>query len=268
MPVDPTKTREVLVIHGVQTGTDRDLEQDILIRDLISSRLGNNPLQFSTSMYKYENINDEALGKLKELLLLLRLVPVGTQVAANVIDLVMDVVVAKRNTGTAAKIRAGLEEKILEIYQREAPCYIVAHSLGSIYAFDVINKLMRDDSLFDRGSRKTWPVQGLVSMGSPIGLPMFNQEPGRKTVAYLGEGTKWFRWHNYYDLADPVVSGNILGKQLQGYKIAENYLKNSTKQGWIIRDRQLDTGKVWLMAHVAYWENPIIGDGLVDMITN
>ena len=269
MPVDPTKTREVLVVHGVQAGTDQDLTQDIMIRDLVSNRLGSNPVKFATSLYRYENINDAALGKLNDLLNLLRLVPVGTQVAANVLDLVADVVIAKSNRSTAAKIREGLQESILEIFQREAPCYIVAHSLGSIYTFDVINTLMRNDSYFARNSRKTWPVQGLVTIGSPIGLPLFNQESGRRTVAYLGEGTKWFRWHNYYDLTDPVVSGNIFGQQLAGYKIAENYLKeNSSKQGWIIRDRQLDTGKIWLMAHVAYWENPVVGDGLVDMITN
>jgi hypothetical protein len=267
MPVDPLKDRAILVVHGVQTSSDAELNQDKLIKELIDNRIGSIPLRFSTSLYRYENINDEALRKFKLLLNLLAINPVGKIIADNVLEMVGDVVIALRNSSTAAKIRSGLRDAILGIFQREAPCYIVAHSLGSIYTFDVLNRLMRDDDYFDRASRKTWPVQGLITIGSPIGLDMF-RVPGRKSVAYLGEGHKWFRWHNYYDLTDPVVSGNIFGQQLQGYTIAENFLKQSLKQGWVIRDRQVDTGKGWLMAHVAYWENPVVGDGLVDMITN
>lgn len=267
MPVDPLKKREILVVHGVQTGSDAQLNQDKLIKELIENRIGNIPLKFLTSLYRYESLNDEALRKYKLLIGLLTGNPVGKAVAENVLELVGDVVIALRNSSTAAKIRAGLKAAILDIFEREAPCYMVAHSLGSIYTFDVLNRLMRDDQYFDRASRKTWPVQGLITLGSPIGLEMF-QVPGRKSVAYLGAGHKWFRWHNYYDLTDPIVSGKIFGQQLQGYIIAENFLKQSLKQGWVIRDRQVDTGKGWLMAHVAYWENPIVGDGLVDMITN
>lgn len=267
MPVDPLKEREILVVHGVQTSSDAQLNQDQLIKTLIENRIGSIPLRFATRLYRYENINDDALRKYKLLLNLLAINPVGKVVADNVLEMAGDVVIALRNSSTAAKIRAGLKAAILDIFQRGAPCYIVAHSLGSIYTFDVLNRLMRDDQYFDRASRRSWPVQGLITIGSPIGLDMFRVR-GRKSVASLGEGHKWFRWHNYYDLTDPVVSGKIFGQQLQGYIIAETYLKQSLKQGWVIRDRQVDTGKGWLMAHVAYWENPIVGDGLVDMITN
>lgn len=267
MGVDPGKTRKILVVHGVQTGKDEDLNQDKLIKELIKNRLGDLPLKFDVELYKYENINDEAQAKFQFLLNLFVTNPVGRILAKEALDLVGDVVISLQDGKVAAEIRQGLREKIVGIYDSEAPCYIVAHSLGTIYTFDVLNELMRDAAYFDRTSRRTWPVQGLITMGSPIGLDMFKIR-GRKQIADLGEGQKWLRWVNYFDVTDPVVSGNIFGQQLVGYKIAEKYLKKTTRQGWVIRDRSVDTGKVWLAAHTAYWENPIVGDGLVDMITN
>lgn len=267
MAVDPGKPRKVLVVHGVQTGTDADLDQDRLIRELIEARLGGLPLNYEVELYRYENINDRALRKFNNLIGLIAGTPLNTVVANSVLELVGDVVIALADDSTAATIRAGLRQRIVETYEAGQPCYVVAHSLGTIYAYDVINELMKTAGYFDRASRKTWPVQGLVTLGSPIGLGMFKVGT-RRRIANLGEGSKWFRWVNYWDRTDPVVSGDIFGKQLGGFKIAEKYLTGDPKQGWVIHDRPTDTGKVWLMAHVAYWQNPMVGDGLVDLITN
>jgi len=87
-------------------------------------------------------------------------------------------------------------------------------------------------------------------------------------VKKLGHGTKWFKWINYWDRTDPVVSGKIFGTQLTGFEVAEKYTSNDTKQGWVIRDVDIDTGKVWIMSHVAYWDSPVFGDGLFNMISN
>ncbi|VAX37689.1 hypothetical protein MNBD_UNCLBAC01-291 [hydrothermal vent metagenome] len=267
MSVDPKKQRKILIVHGVQSGSDEDQKQDRIITELVNNRLGNIPLDFKSELYRYENINDAAQKKIRLLSNLLIKTPVGEFVAKKVIDTVGDVVTSYLNTSTAAKIREGLKKQILENYDNGYPCYIVAHSLGSIYAFDVINALMKEDEYFDRGSRKTWPVQGLMTLGSPIGLSIFKNK-NRKKVTNLGPGNKWFRWLNFWDRTDPIVSGNIFGKQLQGYDIAEKYQSKSLNQGWVIRDKTVDTGKVWLMAHVGYWDNPVVGDHLVDMITN
>jgi hypothetical protein len=266
MSVDPAKPRKIIVVHGVQLGEDEDQDQHESIADLVANRLGNSSLEFATQMYRYENINDRSQKKFRRLLRLLAGTPVNG-IASSAIDLVGDVVISLRNTSTAAKIRKGLKEEILQLFTAGNPCYVVAHSLGSIYAFDVINELMKDDNYFDRGSRRSWPVQGLVTLGSPIGLGMFRTS-GRRSVANLGEGTKWFRWQNFWDRTDPVVSGSIFGRQINGYDIAERYRRDSPKQGWVIRDVPIDTGKVWLMSHVAYWEHPLVGDVLVDMVTN
>lgn len=266
MSVNPGKKRKVLVVHGVQTGKNKDQKQHKLIRDLINSRLGSIPLKFQTEMYRYEDLNDAVQKKYQLLLKLITKTPVGGIVADKMFDLVADVATAALDTSTAAKIRAGLREKILATYKAGNPCYVVAHSLGTIYAFDVINELMAEDEYFNRDSRRSWPVQGLVTLGSPIGIPMFRAD--RKKVTHLGPGNKWFRWINYWDRTDPVVSGNIFGKQLRGFDVAEKYLQSKPEQGWMIRDRVVDTGKVWLASHTAYWDNPMVGDGLVDLITN
>jgi hypothetical protein len=267
MSVDPTKQRKIIVVHGVQTGEDEDQNQHESIADLIASRLGNSSLDFITQMYRYENINDRAQNKFKRLVRLIAGTPVNRKIASSVIDLVGDVVISLSNGSTAAKIRKGLKEEILQHFTAGNPCYVVAHSLGSIYAFDVINELMKDSHYFDRGSRRSWPVQGLVTLGSPIGLGMFRAH-GRRSVTNLGQGTKWFRWKNFWDRTDPVVSGSIFGRQINGYDIAERYRRDTPDQGWVIRDVPIDTGKVWLMSHVAYWEHPLVGDVLVDMVTN
>jgi hypothetical protein len=267
MSVDPQKPRKILCVHGVQMGNDADQQQHKEISDLIDSRLGNIPLTFETEMYRYENINDAAQKRYKQLLKLVAQTPAGGIVADKAFDLVADVVTAMLDTSTAAKIRAGLRARILEIFDEGNPCYLVAHSLGTIYAFDVINALMREEGLFLRDSRRTWPLQGLVTLGSPIGLPMFSGSE-RKKVTKLGPGTKWFRWLNYWDRTDPVVSGNIFGKQVRSFGIAEKYQLADPHQGWVIRDRAVDTGRLWLLAHTAYWSHPIVGDGIVDMITN
>ena len=266
MPVNPSLPRNVLVVHGVQS-SDTDLNQDILVKELISSRINNVPLSYTCELYKYENLNADAERKYKDLLNLLVAGPIGQAVGDAVLEMVGDVVISLENGATAENIRDGLRRKILEIFAAGNPCYILAHSLGTIYTFDVLNALIADGNYFDPGSRKSWPIQGLITIGSPIGLKMF-RITGRDSIKDFGAGDKWFRWLNIWDPNDPVVSGNIFGEHLPGYKIAENFLSGDPKQGWVIRDIPLDTGKSWLMAHTAYWHSPVVGDKLVDMMTS
>lgn len=266
MPVDPKLPRKILVVHGVQTGDDDSLKQDQLIAELIHDRLGDLPLTFECDLYKYENLNDETLRKYKILLDLIVQNPIGQVLADAVLELVGDVVISLVPGGTADRIRTGLKERILAIYESATPCYIVAHSLGSIYAFDVINALI-DEGSFDRASRRSWPVQGLLTIGSPIGLDIF-RVTGRDRIASFGPGESWFRWQNIWDPNDPVVSGNIFGAHLTGNKIAERFISDAPAQGWTIHDIASDTGKNWLMAHTAYWQSSVVGDKLIDLIAS
>jgi len=264
MPVNPSLSRKVLVVHGVQSN-DTNLNQDVLINELIKTRIDNIPLSYACELYRYENLNVEALQKYHVLLDLLGATPLGEAVGRAALEMIADVVISLQNGATADAIRAGLRQKVLEIFAAGNPCYIVAHSLGTIYTFDVLNGLIGSGGHFDRGSRKTWPVQGLLTIGSPIGLDMF-KITGRDAIRNFGAGDKWFRWVNIWDPNDPVVSGNIFGQHLAAYKIAEKFLSGDPTQGWVIRDIATDTGKSWLMSHTAYWHSAIVGDKLVDML--
>jgi len=266
MPVNPRNPRKILVVHGVETGTDADQHQDQLIHDLVADRLGDLDISFAAELYRYENINDKALASYKLLIDLIVKTPVGAALANTAIDLVGDVVIALADTGPAHEIREGLRTRIETEFAAGNPLYLVAHSLGSIYAFDVVNQLMEQPSYFDRHDRTTWPVQGLMTLGSPIGLSMFRNP--RPSVTVLGNIGNYFRWRNYWDRTDPVVSGSFYGKPLETYVRAESYISASTGRGWTIRDRSVDTGKQWLLAHTAYWTLPIVGDDLVDMISS
>ena len=144
MPVNPTKPRTVLVVHGVQVGSDEELEHDKKLDELLRRRLGNIPLSVKTELYRYENLNDAALKKFNRLIGIIAKTKVGAILAKTTLDVVGDVVINLADGSTAAKIRAGLRERILQTYDNGNPCYVVAHSLGSIYAFDVINQLMKE----------------------------------------------------------------------------------------------------------------------------
>lgn len=266
MAVDPKKPRKILVVHGVQTGSNADQNQHETIRALVNARLAQMSIPFETEMYRYENINDKALKPYKKLLSLIVASPVGSILGQEAIDLIGDVVISLADGKPAQTIRQGLKDRIEQIYKDGNPLYVLAHSLGSIYAFDVVNELMRSSAYFKRESRTTWPVQGLITIGSPIGLQMFRKS--RSKIISLGEGTKFFRWRNYWDRTDPVVSGSFYGKPREGYQNAETYHSSDPNQGWAVRDRIVDTGNSWLFAHTAYWTLPILGDDLVDMIAN
>lgn len=266
MPLDPNKTRVVLVVHGVQTGEDADLNQDETIRKLLDQRIGpNDNIQFDVAMYKYENLNDEVTDKFKTLTGLIVNNPVGKALAKTAVDLVGDVVISLANGSTADKIRNNLKETILDYYDKGHPCYLVSHSLGSVYSFDVINSIMKQNDVFVRDDRSTWPVMGWLTIGSPLGLSMF-KATGRGRVSDLGPGSNVFPWLNYFDITDPVVSGAIFGQQLDSNSIAEAYIDGSDTQGWYARDYSIDTGQVWLAAHTAYWKLPQVGDGLRDLM--
>lgn len=265
MAVDPSKKSIILVVHGVQIGDNSDLNQDEEIKNLIKSRQGDRQMDFDVDLYKYENLSDDALDPLKKLTSLIISSPVGDAVASSVIELAGDVIISLSDNSTANKIRQGLKNKILEYYQNQQPLYIVAHSLGTVYAFDVVNELISDNEFYDRDDPLTWPVQGMVTMGSPLGLSMF-RNTGRNDAHNLGGGSYSFSWRNYYDVSDPVVSGNIFGEHITDFQIAEDFQKDAADQGWFIKDFPVSTGKSWLLAHTAYWEDDAVGDGIISMM--
>lgn len=263
MVADPNKPKKILVVHGVHSGNDETLTQDQDIKNLIMRRL--NGLQipgFETAMYRYEKINQEALDKLKGSIGILTQALLDERtLTGSLADAVYDVVLNLENRSVANEIRQGLMKRILEIYEEGNPLYLVAHSLGTIYSFDAVNQLIDTRQYFDPNNRRTWPVQALVTLGSPIGLSMFK----RNSVQKIGEGENKFCWINIWDRTDPVVSGSFYGRPEQGYRIAEDF-KREADCGWFIQDRSINTGHAWLKAHLSYWNDTTVGNELINML--
>lgn len=278
MSVDFKRPTHIIVVHGVQTGEDEGVKSDEQIRALINRSLADIQVEkeFVVKGYFYENINNEAQDfyRLIAQAISLRKPLLGPSLD-TVIDLVGDVVTAAKNTSTAHIIRKRLKDEILKSYRSYSQVIIVAHSLGTIYALDVINELIGNSHYFKGDDRTTWPVQGFVSMGSPLGLALNigGVEIFEKRSIRSIRDTKFslFPWYNFYNRLDPIVSGNIFGMpavidEVKG-PVETRYGPSVRKSNWLLRGHPVTSGQQWLMAHVAYWNNPMIGDRLVDLIT-
>jgi hypothetical protein len=200
--------------------------------------------------------------------------PLAGRALSLAIDLVGDVVTAVADTSTAHEIRAGLRDSILQSYEAGHQLVIVSHSLGTIYSLDVVSELMRDTNLFVGDNRETWPIQGLITMGSPLGLKI-DLGPveifDRRTIERVdGADFEVFPWHNYFNALDPVVSGNVFGAPVKVVgamgPVEHRYGEETGAAQWLLQGHRITSGKQWLLAHVAYWKNPKIGGKIVDLL--
>jgi hypothetical protein len=98
MTVDATRPKRIPVVHGVEAGTDAHQHQDEDVRKLIETRLNGAPLVFETAMYRYENINDAAQRRLRNVLALFTTAILAQEPVDLGADIVGDVVIASANT--------------------------------------------------------------------------------------------------------------------------------------------------------------------------
>lgn len=271
MSVNFSLPKKVLVIHGVQGGSDSDQNQNQVIEENLSQHLSS--VNYNTSMFTYEDINDQAQQTTKRIFSALAGNPIGALVAASAVDIAGDVIIALQEGDVYDEIINKLCDKIMASFTLGEPLYIVSHSLGTIYAFDAVNKLMQENDLFLYNQKETWPIQGLVTLGSPIALSMFTRD-WHKITSLLpagqevdDENTQLFAWQNYWDPTDPVVSGSVLGLPWSEEAFKERFDDNKTYPlGWDIKPRSVITGKAHLLAHIAYWEDSFVGAGIAQML--
>ncbi|MCL6416819.1 hypothetical protein MIB92_14255 [Aestuariirhabdus sp. Z084] len=277
MSIDFKRPAHVIVVHGVQTGEDENIHSDQQIRSLINRSLVDSHLEkeFLVKGYLYENINDQAQEFYQ---LIAKTITRGSPLTGTMlnkfIDVAGDVVTAAKNTSTAHKIRKGLREIILDSYRSKNQVVVVAHSLGTIYALDVINEIIRNSRYYKGDDRTTWPVQGLLTMGSPLGLGLtisgINIFDKRKINSIENAEFSLLPWHNYYNRLDPIVSGSLFGTptEIDSSKgpVEQRYGPSVLASNWLLQGHVVTSGEQWLFAHVSYWNNPAIGDKLVDMI--
>lgn len=266
MPLDFRRKRKILIIHGVQRGTNQDLTQHKVIAKNVEAQLKGFGVPFETDIFKYEDINDRAFRVVKKALAALTGNIIDGWVVSQAVDLVSDVALALNEGPTYRRIKRELREKILESYEEEQPLFLVAHSLGSIYAFDVVNDLIRDDDYFQGADIESRPVLGLVTLGSPISLDLFERDwQDMASLVPPGDPADneftLFPWRNYFDPTDPIVSGSIAGLPWDEEKF-ERKFPDKLDLGWDIRCRKVITNQAHLAAHTAYWKDANVGLGL------
>ncbi|MDX1410825.1 MAG: hypothetical protein R3351_01590 [Nitrospirales bacterium] len=277
MSVDFRKEAHILAVHGVQLGEDESIKSEELVRKLVTKSLSQSHLEreFEVFGFFYEDINDQAQKFYKAIASAVSSsIPLAGSALKAVIDIAGDVVTASKGTSTAKKIRNKLKKEILRSYKDGHQLVVISHSLGTIYALDVINELIGKEEYYDGDDRNTWPVQGLITMGSPLGLEieilgatLFEK---RQIEPIAKAEFEVFPWHNYFNRLDPIVSGRVFGAPLKvkGARgpVEHRYGEDTKAAQWLLQGHAVTSGKQWLLAHTTYWKNPKVGDRLVDII--
>ena len=273
MAVDFSKPPKILVIHGVQTTDKNDQRQHEYIRTTLTELLSrpdlhlDKPFEFDPVMFRFEDINDEATFLVQRVLASMTGNSIAGWIVDKAVDLVGDVYLAIAEGSVYDQIKQRLADTIDAIHDQQHPLYLVAHSLGSFYALEVLNDLMADFR-FASGDKSQWPVHGLTTIGSPLGLSLFRRDTEslkRRKIAANVSTTPRFPWKNFWDRQDPVVTGNLIGFP----QVSEFHLRfdrqEAKKKGWSIRSDEVNSGHAaHLFAHTAYWTNSTVAQGILN----
>ena len=279
MPVDLTKPPHLIVVHGAQRGRASRVKVDRKVRRVVTAALEarNIAEDFTVRAYVYESTKDRhptvLLGKLIATAIA-RGRPLAGLALASTVDLLGDVLLSAADGSTAARVRAGLKASILESHAAGHRVLVVAHSLGSVYALQAVNELLaQSPELFAGDDRRLWATQGLVTLGSPLGLDfrvlglhIFPKVP----LATVPSDCERLPWHNVFSRHDPVVTGRLFGECMvcteDESPVERRYRADTDAAGWLLQGHHLRTRTRWLTAHAAYWKAPQVGDRLVGML--
>jgi hypothetical protein len=154
---------------------------------------------------------------------------------------------------------------------------VVGHSLGSVIAYDTLNRLMLDDWLAGGALRVAERTETLLTFGSPLNKTAFLftiqgtdsmhiRERLASTVRPLIVSYPKFRklkWINVYSRND-IISGKLEFYDLPGFqnpKPGDPPVPDAAIKNVIDKD-----AAVPLVAHVAYWKNKTIWNELLARI--
>jgi hypothetical protein len=150
---------------------------------------------------------------------------------------------------------------------------VVGHSLGSVIAYDTLNRLMLDDWLSHNALGIAERTKTLVTFGSPLNKTAFLftiqgsdtlhiRERLASTVQPLITSYRKFRqlkWINVYSRND-IVSGKLKFYDLPGFQNQE-----PVPDGAVVNIVDRDAS-VPLIAHVSYWKNKTVWRELLAQI--
>lgn len=279
MTVDLTLPPHVLVVHGAQRGKARSVRHDRAVSKLVADALAASNVSepYAVRQYVYEQRKDRhptvRLGKLVSLAIA-RGRPLAGLALATAVDLVGDVLLSLADGSTAQQVRAGLKASILESHAAGHRVLVVAHSLGTVYALQAINELIAESPQHFAGDdRRLWATQGLVTLGSPLGLDfrLFGLHVfPRIPLARIPSDCERFPWHNFFSRHDPVVTGRVFGECMVCTEAVSpvelRYRAHTDAAGWLLNGHHVRTRTRWLTAHAAYWTTPAVGERVVGML--
>jgi pimeloyl-ACP methyl ester carboxylesterase/S1-C subfamily serine protease len=140
--------------------------------------------------------------------------------------------------GESYRIRDELQRRFLErviAHAADRPHVIVCHSMGTILTYDCL-----------RNRADCPPIDGLITLGSPLGLDEVQEAvaPSGSRVTFPGEKLKG-PWINIYDPLDPVVGFDP--------RFANDYLRDGAEV--VVDIRESSWGK-WRHNIVKYLSGP------------
>jgi hypothetical protein len=149
---------------------------------------------------------------------------------------------------------------------------LVGHSLGSVIAYDTLNRLMLDDWLCEGALQVAERTATMVTFGSPLDKTAFLFTIQGKDTLHIRERLactvqplimsypkfRKLKWINVYSRND-IVSGDLKFYDLPGYQ--DDPVPDVAVQN--VKDRD---AAVPLVAHVAYWKNKTVWTELLSAI--
>jgi hypothetical protein len=153
------------------------------------------------------------------------------------------------------------------LYDRVA---LVGHSLGSVIAYDTLNRLMLDDWLSGNALQVAERTKSLITFGSPLNKTAFFFTIQAKDSLHLRErlasavqplimSYRKFRklaWINVYSPND-IISGSLKFYDLPGFEIFPAVINIPDPDACVP-----------LLAHVSYWNNPTVWQQLLQEIAS
>src|ERR1700736_5778977 len=149
---------------------------------------------------------------------------------------------------------------------------LVGHSLGSVIAYDTLNRLMLDDWLCDGALEVAERTATMVTFGSPLNKTAFLFTIQGKDTVHIRERLastvqplimsypkfRKLKWLNVYSRND-IVSGDLKFYDLPKYQ-------NDPVPPFAVQNIKDRDAAVPLVAHVAYWKNKTVWQALLSQI--
>jgi hypothetical protein len=110
----------------------------------------------------------------------------------------LDGVTRCRLRSTPKLIRSRVREQL------PANSVVVAHSLGSVIAFDILREDV-EQGKYSSADRNNWPFHSLITFGSPLNLKMFFRDnESNRDKKFSKDFGAWFYWYNFSGKANKI----------------------------------------------------------------